>query len=147
MTETMNPGPPRGAGGENMDTFNTANSCVLSDGEVNQVEDSIGRCGSWSIDIHDSEAVANENLILAERNADREQRRENPNHIKDVSDDEFFRIDSPSLSIMSLPRPFPGNKITGAFSFLNSLTPNTAKQVIGALTGTVELSLILRHLL
>lgn len=140
MTETTNPGPPRGAGGKNTDAFNTANNRGLSKDEVNRVVDSVGRRSSGSINLHDSEAVANENLIRAERNAAREVRREDPNYIEDVSDDESFLVDSPPLPFTPLPKPFPGNKITRAFSFLNTLTPNTAKRVVGALTGAAVTS-------
>ncbi|KAG1841589.1 hypothetical protein F4604DRAFT_1690330 [Suillus subluteus] len=40
-----------------------------------------------------------------------------------------------SCILSDVPKPFPCNKILKAFSFLNTLTPNTMKRVVGAFTG------------
>ncbi|KAG1834999.1 hypothetical protein F4604DRAFT_1944586 [Suillus subluteus] len=53
----------------------------------------------------------------------------------EISDDESFLDEPTPEPFTPLPKPFPGNKVSQAFNFLNTLTPNTAKRVVGALTG------------
>ncbi|KAG1886299.1 hypothetical protein F4604DRAFT_1918029 [Suillus subluteus] len=135
MTETSNPVPPRGAGGTSTNAFISVNSRTLTDDEINRVVESVGRCVTVPIDLEDLEAVIEENLARADRNVARESKRNDPNFIEEISDDELFLDEPTPEPFTPLPKPFPGNKVSQAFSFLNTLTPNTAKRVVGALTG------------
>ncbi|KAG1836804.1 hypothetical protein DFJ58DRAFT_734749 [Suillus subalutaceus] len=172
MTDTSIPGPPRGAGGKNTDTFISANNRVLLDSEINQV--AVGRHVTLPIDLEDHEVVAAENLAHANRNA--VSRIPNTNHysflntrktpVKRPSQAPVVSAQSASVPItFTNPNPnssftFPNfsiplapttfisdipdfdfltqaiNKVLRVFSFLNTLTPNTVKRVVGALTGS-----------
>ncbi|KAG1876016.1 hypothetical protein C8R48DRAFT_768862 [Suillus tomentosus] len=132
MSENPNPGPLRGASGKSTDTFSSTNNCVLTDSEINWVVETVGKHMTDSLDLEDLEAVVAENSVHSARNAVRESKQNNPDFIEDVSEDESL-YDEPSPST-PLPKPFPGNKIMRAFSFLNSLTLNTARRVVGVET-------------
>ncbi|KAG2096756.1 uncharacterized protein F5147DRAFT_778261 [Suillus discolor] len=98
--------------------------------------DSVGRRTVVTIDPEDQEAITAENSARSKRNAAREAKQCDPDFIEEISDDESFFDEPTPQPFTPLPLPFPGNKITRAFSFLNSLTPNTAKRVVGVLSST-----------
>jgi hypothetical protein len=135
MTESSIPEPPKGAGGKSTNAFNSANNWMLSDGEINRVADAVGKCAAFTTDLEDHDTVLAENSARASRNAAREAKRSDPNFIEEISDDEPFLDDEVPQPFTPLPRPNPGIKMLKAFSFLSTLTPNTAKRVVSALTG------------
>lgn len=68
MTNTLNLGPPKGAGGKSVCLFDVDNDKEMSEGEVNLLVDSLGRKQGHIIDPLDKDSVIAENHARTARN-------------------------------------------------------------------------------
>ncbi|KAG2362338.1 hypothetical protein BDR07DRAFT_1376595 [Suillus spraguei] len=93
-TETPNPGHPEGAGGKDTRSFNQPVNNLLSDEYILRIALSLTKNKQRHINLHDREAIEEENITCAKCNLKRANQRRDENYIEEVSKDEHFLDES-----------------------------------------------------
>jgi len=135
-TETSNPGHPEGAGGKDTGLFNQTES-LLSDEYASRIASSLVKNKQKRVNLHDHEAVEEENIACAEHNLKRANQWMDENHIEEVSDDKPFLDESNIPEKAPVAKPSIPGFIIDTVDFIGSLTPTT-KSILASMSAKAQ---------
>jgi hypothetical protein len=133
-TELPNPGHPEGAGGKDTGIFNQQGDGLLSEEYASRVASSLTKNKQKRVNLHDRNAVEEENIAHAECNLKRANQRLDNNHIEEVSDDEPFLNESYPPEKASTVKLSVPSFIVDTVDYIGSLMPTT-KSILATLSA------------